>query len=62
MSTRGIIISSLIVLLALPAIWFVLKVAGLEVPEGFFRDYWPWALGFVILVGGSILINKYKKR
>lgn len=62
MSTKGIIISSLTVLLALPLIWGVLKVAGIDSTAGFFREFWPWALGFVILVGSSIIINLKKKK
>lgn len=61
MSTKGIILASLTVLLALPLVWAVLKVAGLDLAPGFFADFWPWALGFVILMGTAIIINLKKK-
>jgi len=61
MNTKGTLIAAMIVLLALPLIWGILKIAGYDMPPGFFHDFWPWALGFIILVGTAIIINLKKK-
>jgi hypothetical protein len=64
MSKKGIIILSLIVLLALPLAWLILKFAGAEsyLLTGFWGQFWIFAVAFVILVGGSILINNQKNK
>lgn len=63
MTTKGIIMTSLIILSALPLAWVILKFSGAEsyLLNGFWPQFGLFALAFVILIGGYILINKYKK-
>jgi hypothetical protein len=64
MTTKKFLILAFIVLITLPLIWVILKVSGVPTPsmDNFWRQYLPWAIGSMILIGGSILITKLKKR
>jgi phosphatidylglycerophosphate synthase len=64
MTTKNFLILAFIVLITLPLIWVILKASGVPTPstDGFWRDYLPWAIAFLILIGSSVLINKLKKK
>lgn len=58
MTTKSTLIIAFIVLIFLPLLWVILPGHLMS----FWRDFGFWALGFIILVGGALLINKLKKR
>lgn len=58
MTTKSTLIIAFIVLIFLPLLWVILPGRVMS----FWYDFGWWVLGFVVIVGGALLINKLKKQ